>query len=409
MSDQQAHSATDILISGAGTPGLALALLLANTGLSVTLVDPAPLSRFDAGPDGRTSALMNGSVNILRATGGWNAAAGYGERLEILRIVDANGPGAPVSVDFEAGEIGFSQFGVNMPNNALTAALAQTALAHDRIQIVQTVVDAFDPTPPAAHVVLADGQAIRCALVIGADGRKSPVRDLSGIAVESHDYGQSAITCLLDHTRPHGNISTEFHRPAGPFTLVPLPGNRSSLVWVESRADAESLLRLPKQSFTKRLQELSQDALGEITLATPPSAFPLISQTACDIVADRVALVAEAAHVLHPIGAQGLNLSLRDVASLAEVIADARRLGQDIGSARVLANYAARRRHDLASRLVGTNGLNRLVSNDLGILRALRQTGLKTIGSVAPLRRFAMKQGLAPALDDSRLARGEAL
>jgi 2-octaprenyl-6-methoxyphenol hydroxylase len=401
----------DILICGAGAPGLTLALLLGRLGASVTLVERGALPSGRPGPaDGRTSALMQGSVNIVKATGGWDAAAPAGEPLKTLRIVDdSKGGSKTVSVDFGAGEIGLYAFGINMPNAALVAALAAQATKCKNIRILAPATlsaleaDAFGVT------AAVDGKKIRARLAVGADGRQSAVRDLSGIGVKTHAYGQRAITCLIGHSRPHNNVSTEFHRPSGPFTLVPLPGNRSSVVWVDFDAEAESFAALSRHAFTRALQDRSKGLLGEIELLSAPSSWPLFSLKADRLIAPRVALIAEAAHVLHPLGAQGLNLSLRDAAVLAETVADALRLGQDPGSEAVLNRYEARRRHDLLSRVVGTDSLNRLVSNDLSLLKSLRQAGLRTIGTVPPLKRFAMRQGLAPALDGCRLARGEAL
>jgi 2-octaprenyl-6-methoxyphenol hydroxylase len=407
MNDQR----TDILICGAGAPGLTLALLLGRLGASVTLVERSALPSGRPGPaDGRTSALMQGSVNIVKATGGWDAAAPAGEALKILRIVDdSKGGGKTVSVDFEAGEIGLDAFGINMPNAALVAALAAEAKKCRTIRILAPATLSALEADTFGVTATVGGEAIRARLAVGADGRQSAVRDLSGIHAKTHAYGQRAITCLIGHTRPHDNISTEFHRPSGPFTLVPLPGKKSSVVWVDFDAEAERFASLSRHAFTRALQDRSKGLLGEIELLSTPSSWPLFSLKADSLTAPRVALIAEAAHVLHPLGAQGLNLSLRDAAVLAETIADALRLGQDPGSETVLYQYGAKRRHDLMSRVVGTDSLNRLVSNDLSLLKSLRQAGLRTIGTVAPLKRFAMRQGLAPALEDCRLARGEAL
>jgi 2-octaprenyl-6-methoxyphenol hydroxylase len=405
------HERTDILICGAGAPGLTLALLLGRLGVSVTLVERGPLPAGKPGPgDGRTAALMQGSVNILKATRGWDGAAKAGEPLKILRIVDdSKGAGSAVSVDFEAGEIGLDAFGINMPNAALAASLTREVKACKNIRVMAPATLSALETDAFGITATVGGQQVRARLAVAADGRRSAVRDLSGINVSTHAYGQRAITCLIGHSRPHHNVSTEFHRPSGPFTLVPLPGQTSSVVWVDFDAEAESFAALSRHAFTRALQDRSKDILGEIEVLSAPSSWPLFSLKAHSLTGPRVALIAEAAHVLHPLGAQGLNLSLRDAAILAETVADAMRLGQDPGSDIVLKNYAAKRRHDLISRVVGTDGLNRLVSNDLSVLKSLRQAGLRTIAGVAPLKRFAMRQGLAPVLDDCRLARGEAL
>lgn len=402
---------TDILISGGGVPGLTLAILLAQEGLSVTLVERANLPALkDARPDGRTAALMQGSINILKHTGAWDQAAPHGRIMRTLRIADDNGKtGLPITVDFEAQDIGLDYFSVNMPNGMLTAALADKAKQlKDLSVIAPAIVDGLQPDDFGITATVG-GQAIRARLAIGADGRQSAIRELSGIQAATKSYGQRAICCLIDHSRPHHDISTEFHRPTGPFTLVPLPGNRSSIVWVDFDEAAEQHMARDRASFTRALQERSCDALGEITMVGTPSSWPLMQMKAEHLIAPRVALVAEAAHVLHPLGAQGLNLSLRDVAALAETIMDALRLGQDPGTDAVLKTYQRKRVQDMASRTAGTDWLNKMVSTKSLVLNTVRQSVLKTLDNVSLLRHLAMQEGLAPILKDSRLALGKAL
>ena len=397
---------TDILISGGGVPGLTLALLLGGLGLDVAVIEPHPPGPVATiKPDGRTAALMAKSINILTAAGVWNNCAPHGAPLNILRIIESE----KARADFHADEIGLSCFGINMPNNLQRAILTEKAAGNPHIKLITATLADFQTDDMGVTATLSDGQPLRARILVGADGRKSTVRDKSGIAVWERDYGQSAITCLIDHSRPHDNISTEFHRSGGPFTIVPLPGNRSSIVWVEYDADVENFLKLRRDDFEAALQERTENLVGKITLATPPQAWPLKALRAKNLIAQRVALIAEAAHVVHPLGAQGLNLSLRDVATLAEEITDAARRGQDIGSSNVLSRYESRRHADIWTRLAGTDGLNRIVSNDISLLRTLRGMGLKTIDAIEPLRRFAMNEGVMPGYDDSRLARGEKL
>lgn len=403
---------TDILIAGAGAPGLALALLLAGEGLDVTLLDPAPLTKIkDLKPDTRTVALMESSVNIIKATGAWERCKNHGENLEILRINDRNGGGRkqdPVQVDFKAQEIGKERFAVNIQNNVLRAALCEQAAAQN-IKYRQGTLTGLNADDFGITAVCGDGSALRARLIIGTDGRNSAVRELSGIKCRQKPYGQQAITCLIKHSRPHENISTEFHRPSGPFTLVPLPDNISSVVWVDFDAEVDSFMAMDKASFTQALQDRTEGALGTVTLAANPQSYPLISLKADRLVAKRTALAAEAAHVIHPLGAQGLNLSLRDIAALAETIIDAVRLGQDYGNKTILAHYEKRRRQDMLSRIIGTDGLNKLVSHDIGLLHNIRRMGLKTIGGIPPVKKMTMREGFSPSFDDSRLARGEGL
>jgi 2-octaprenyl-6-methoxyphenol hydroxylase len=227
--------------------------------------------------------------------------------------------------------------------------------------------------------------------------------------VKKHDYGQSAITCLIGHSRPHENISTEFHRSGGPLAFVPMNGNSSSIVWVERTGRAEEILRLKKEEFIAALESASGNDLGRLTLESPPTSWPLCAMKAEALSAPRAVLMAEAAHVLSPITAQGLNLSLRDVAALAEVLTDAARAGADIGSSAVLELYTRRRMPDMTIRAQGVDGLMRLVSSEHGLIKALRRTGLKAVSGIAPLKSLAMHHGLAPAVDEGRLIQGRPL
>lgn len=402
-----ARKTHDVLISGGGVPGLALAALLGDLGLDVVIIDPHPPVAVDAvKPDGRTAALMAGSVNILKAAGIWDDLKSHGAPLETLRIIESKSARA----DFRAGDIDLPWFGINMPNGIQRAVLAaQVARNKNIIFLSPSALDDFTIDDVGVSATLTNGETIRARLLVGADGRDSAVRERCGIPVWTRDYGQKAITCLIDHSKPHQNISTEFHRPGGPFTIVPLPGNSSSIVWVEYADDADAFLKLRRPDFEQALQDRTDGLVGKIHLATPPQSWPLKALRSKALTAPHVALIAEAAHVLHPLGAQGLNLSLRDAATLAEEIADAARRGQDIGSAAVLRRYEFRRRADIFTRLLGTDSLNRMVSNDVSLLRALRGVGLKTIDAIEPLRRFAMHEGVVPGYDDSRLSRDEGL
>ena len=388
----------DVLISGGGIPGLTLSALLSSLGLSVIVIDPnPPVPAKDIKADGRTSALMAGSVNILKSAGLWDRAHNRGAALETLRIIEST----TARVDFQAADIGQPYFGINMPNNIL-----RTLLSDD---VTQAELTSIVPDDVGLTATLNDGRKIRTRLLVGADGRASRTRELCNIDIWERDYGQRAITCIIDHSKSHQNISTEFHRPGGPFTIVPLPGHQSSIVWVEYADDADAFIKLSRQNFEQALQDRTEGLVGKITLASNPTSWPLKAMRAKSLTAPRTALIAEAAHVLHPLGAQGLNLSLRDVAALAEEIADAARNGLDIGSANVLNGYEFRRKADVLTRLFGTDTLNRMVSNDISLLKTLRVASLKTINAIEPLRRFAMNEGIVPGYDDSRLARGEPL
>jgi 2-octaprenyl-6-methoxyphenol hydroxylase len=404
---------TEALIIGGGIAGQTLAALLGGAGLDVCLVDsqPRPAKGKKGSAPGRTVALMNSSINVIQQTGIWKAIEPLSTPLRVMRIIDDSSPNIdPVTLSFSSREIEQDQFGFNIPNDELRAALSDYLEMLRHVTVFSPAsLSTFHTDGQKVYAALEDGQTITANLIIGTDGRGSLTRSLAGIEVEEHDYGQIAMTCLIDHTRAHDFTSTEFHRPGGPFTVVPMPGNRCSVVWVEKTDDAQEFLSLKKQAFEKALQDRSRGMLGKITLASDPESWPLKLVKAKALTAPRVALAAEAAHVISPIGAQGLNLSLRDVAELAETLIDAARLGEDTGSLSVLNRYAARRRTDIATRVTGIDGLNRIVSNNLVFLRGLRRMGLKSLEAIPPLKNLAMHQGLAPGADQGRLLKGEPL
>ena len=404
----------DVTISGAGPAGLALATLLGRAGLRVALIDATKPSSAKPAPDklsGRTAALLRGSINVLKQTGIWEDLKDECIALRSMRIIDDSLPASPqVRVEFHAVDIGYDEFGYNIPNAALVAALQKRMAAIKSIQHLAGVkLSSYSVQKNHALITLDDGRTIKTPLLIGTDGRNSPVREIAGIETKIHDYGQTAMTFLIEHSKPHNNTSTEFHRSGGPFTFVPMKGNVSSVVWVEKTEDAKAFLSMKKQDFARALQDRSTGLLGEITVKSNPESWPLMFLSANDLVAERVALAAEAAHVISPIGAQGLNLSLRDVAALAETIVDAARLGEDIGSGSVLSRYNRRRRLDIKTRTTGIDGLNRVVANDLFFLKDMRRLGLKGLDTIPALKQLVTHQGLAPSMDEGRLLLGQSL
>lgn len=412
MAANQTNSRADIVISGAGVAGLTLAVLLARAGLRVSIIDPADKKVLSNDAlSGRTVALMNSSLNILKAAGVWPALQPIANPLKTMTIIDVSRPKhGIVEESFEASDLGEEQYGFNIPNNALRAALFEAAQAEANITLyLERKLSDYSIDGSQAHVTLNNGKTLTAPLLIGADGRNSAVRSIAGIKHETKAYNQSAITCVINHSKSHNDTSTEFHRPVGPLALVPLPGNQSSVVWVNKTAQADELIKLSKQEFIQALQDETRDILGGITLEVNPQSWPLSSVKAKSLTAVRVALIAEAAHVMSPITAQGLNLSLRDVAGLAETIIDAARVGQDIGAKATLNAYVKRRRLDIDTRTFGVDHMNRIVSNDIEAIKGLRQAGLKTLSHVPPLKRFAMRVGLAPAIDEGRLAKGKSL
>lgn len=403
----------DIAISGAGPAGLTLATLLGRAGLRVALIDatPTPTKTSTEKLSGRTAALLRGSINVLKQTGIWEDLKPHAIPMRSMRIIDDSLPSSPqVRVEFHASDIGYEEFGFNIPNAALTASLQTRVSAVKTINhLVSVKLSSYSIQKNHALITLDDGRTIKTPLLIGTDGRNSPVRDIAGIETKIHDYGQTAMTFLIEHSKSHNNTSTEFHRSGGPFTFVPMQGNLSSVVWVEKTDDAKTFLSMKKQDFARALQDRSTGLLGEITVKSNPESWPLMFLSANDLVAERVALAAEAAHVISPIGAQGLNLSLRDVAALAETIVDAARLGEDIGSGSVLSRYSRRRKLDIKTRTTGIDGLNRVVANDLFFLKDMRRLGLKGLDTIPALKQLVTHQGLAPSVDEGRLLLGQSL
>lgn len=400
----------DLVIAGGGLAGLALAAILGRAGVRVDIIDPgsapAPLAGLKA--SGRTVALMESSLHILRAAGIGAVIEDYGCPLENMRIVDDSRAGDdPITRDFEAHDIGLPRFGMNLPNNILRSALFETISAAKAVRFHGgRVVEHFEAEEQNILVKLDNGETLSARLLAGADGRRSAVRALAGIEIRKHEYGQSAITCVINHSRSHNNTATEFHRPGGPLAFVPMKGNQSSIVWVETTEQAEALIALPRDAFEQTLQTKSANILGGITLETSPECWPLMSLRANALQAPRTVILAEAAHVMSPITAQGLNLSLRDVAALAETVVDALRLGLDPGSSAAVRGFERRRVPDVLSRVTWVDLLNRVVSNDSEPVKDLRRAGLKAVSRIAPLRHAAMRYGLAPSIDQGRLARG---
>jgi 2-octaprenyl-6-methoxyphenol hydroxylase len=391
----------DIGVAGAGPAGLAAALCLSRLGLRVALVGPrARLA------DTRTAALFTGSVQLLRNLGTWEGCGRAAEPLVAIRILDDMGAllRAP-EVLFTATEVGLDAFGYNVPNGALVDALhQQVAAAADRITLIETsaVTELVVATDKVA-LRLADGETLNVRLVVGADGRNSVCRTAAGIGAQTWRYEQSALTCTFSHQRPHHDISTEFHRPAGPLTVVPLPGRVSSLVWVERPAVARRLADMDEATFRSTLETRLQGLLGPLGEMGPRGLFPLSGLTADDAGRNRVALVGEAAHVIPPIGAQGLNLGFRDAAILADCVSDTLQMRSDIGAPATLAAYARARRLDIATRAWSIDLLNRSLISGLLPVQLLRGAGLFALKTINPLRRLAIREGLAPSFLTPRL------
>ncbi len=385
----------EIVIAGGGVPALCLSLILSKNGIKSTIIEPfKPSKPEDTEITGRTVALWQSSINILKKAGIFESIEDISGLLKAMQIIDdSHFPhGSMFDVQFFAHEINLDAFGYNIPAAPLLSFAADIAEKDKNIDIIYgaSVADISD------FVELDNGEKIDANLIIGADGRNSKVRKAKGIDVRRCEYEQSAITCLIEHSKSHNNISTEFHRNGGPFTIVPLKGNISSIVWMENSKEAEKFISMNKHDFIESLQVRTRNLVGEISLKTNPELFPIIGIKSKSIIADKTALIAEAAHVISPIGAQGMNLSLRDVADLSEIIIEAKKLGLDISSKSVLSKYERKRKNDINSRFTMIDGLNRIVSNNLETVRGLRRFGLKAISTIPILKKKVMMEGLAP-------------
>lgn len=393
------------VVVGRGPAGLTAAIALAEGGTQTVLVGLRP-----AKPDNRTTALLADSVTALDTLGVWSLCRAKAAPLKVMRIVDDTGRlwRAP-EVRFDASEIGLDAFGYNIENRHLIDAMEERARNLSGLQIVDGEVLAIKTERDGVAIDLKDGATYRAPIAIGADGRNSICRSAAGIDMDERDYPQVAITLCVRHSRPHQDKSTEFHTPNGPFTLVPLPDNRSSLVWVVDPETADDLASLEDVELSAEIERASYSILGRIEAEPARGRFPLRVATARRFADRRIALVGEAAHVIPPIGAQGLNLGLRDAATISELAIKADRQSQDIGGAEMLASYDRLRRADVGSRTFAIDLLNRTLLSDFLPAQSMRGLGLYLIDRIGPLRRAVMREGVAPAAARPRLMRGEAL
>jgi len=391
---------TDILISGGGVAGLSAAAAFGSAGFSVICVDPAPpVTEAEAdGADLRTTAFLQPSIPVLEAAGLWQRLEPHAAALQIMRIVDAGGedPEPRIVKDFDASDISDQPFGWNLPNwllrREMVARLAELPNVDFRPGTATTGLMTRDTE---AFVRLSDGARVRARMVVAADGRNSTMRQALDIPVRTLRYGQKALAFAVTHPIPHQNVSTEIHRSGGPFTLVPLPdrGGRpcSAIVWMERGAEADRLAALPVPEFEEEMNLRSCGLFGPLTLVTRRSLWPIISQVAERMQGQRTALVAEAAHVVPPIGAQGLNMSLADLRVLLD-LATADPGG--IGNAAMLERYERARHLEVQARVTGIDMLNRASMIGAQPLRDLRAGALNALYSMAPVRRTLMRAGL---------------
>jgi 2-octaprenyl-6-methoxyphenol hydroxylase len=396
---------TDVIVVGGGPAGYAAALATAAAGVATTLIaGPMPTG------DNRTTALLAGSVKALETLGVWDRCKDKAAPLRVMRLVDDTHRllRAP-EVAFDCNELGLDAFGWNIANSDLMAAFRLQASSNQHLHVVEATATHVSTDDNIAIVTLNDGTPLAGRVLFAADGRKSMTREAAGIAMRAHPYPQVAVTLNLAHTRPHNDNSTEFHTPTGPFTLVPLPGDRSSLVCVVDQAQADLLMAMDDATLALELERRAQSILGRFTIEKGRAAWPLSSITAERFGARRVLLIGEAGHVFPPIGAQGLNLGLRDAAIAAELVVGAQSRGDDPGSDDITAAYDRQRRADVTLRTTAVDVLNRSLLSAWLPVHGLRGAGLYALKTFGPLRRMVMREGVAPRLSEPRLMRGEAL
>jgi 2-octaprenyl-6-methoxyphenol hydroxylase len=402
---------TDVIIAGGGMVGLTLALALSGGGLKVVVADPlTPEQMADARFDGRVSALAFASVRMMRALGLWERLAPFAQPINDIVVSDAKLGRAPspLSLHFDHAEIG-EPLGQIVENRHIRQALL-AAVAHEaRIDLLAgRAVKGLTVAPGEAQAVLSDGTVLSAPLLVAAEGRDSLLREAQGIGTVDWAYPQTAIVTIVEHERAHEGVAYEHFLPAGPFAILPMTGKRSSLVWTERAAEAPNMMALDEDGFAAQIGLRFGNHWGAVRPAGPRWSYPLNFHLARATVRERFALVGDAAHTIHPIAGQGLNLGLKDVAALAETVLDAARLGLDFGRAEALQRYERWRRFDNFVLAAGTDTLNRLFSNDIAPLRLARDLGLAAVDRIAPLRRFFMRHAGGDVGRLPRLLQGEA-
>lgn len=404
---------TDIIIAGGGLVGNALAIALAQGGLAVTVIDPLPReAQLETAFDGRTSAISSGSVRILNHIGVWPRCSPEAQPIHDIRVCDQDKPGYVHYSDKDVGE----PFGYIIENQLLRRGLYQTLEAEAGITRITGKVEGFTRGTASATVLLSDGSTITAPLLIAADGRFSALREQAGIAHRVISYAQTAIVCVIEHEHPHAGLALEKFYPAGPFAALPLKPqngiNRSGIVWTEHEQDAPHYLALSDAEFTAELQGRLGDAAtsywGTARVIGKRFAYPLKLMHAEQFVSDRVALVGDAAHGIHPIAGQGVNLGYRDVAVLAELLIEQRSLGLDLGDAALLARYQRRRKFDSVSMTASTDLLNRLFSNRLPGMSLLRRAGMVAVDHLPPVKQFFMRHAMGLVGDLPRMMKDPA-
>jgi 2-octaprenyl-6-methoxyphenol hydroxylase len=387
----------DIIVAGAGAAGLSAAIALADAGFQTLCV-----GRLDFEAHGRTVALFEGSLRFYRALGLWPRLAPLAAPIETISMIDDTGAAFRArTLRFSASEIGLPAFGANIENNTLVETLATIAREKPGLTLHEGFLADIVFEKDRVRATAEDGSVFDAKLLVAADGRRSLGRSKAGIGARAWTYPQTALTVFLAHEYPHKQISTEFHTRSGPCTLVPLPAkdgapHRSSLVWLMNAADAKRRAGLSPDALAAEIEQQVHGHLGAMRLDGQPGFFPMTGLRVSRLAGHRIALIGEAAHVFPPLAAQGLNLSLRDMANLVEILEDAKRLGHDIGAAPTLSAYSVERRSDISVRTLGIDVLNRSLLTDLVPIDFLRSAGVLAFSLIGPLRRAIMREGILP-------------
>ncbi|HVV65123.1 MAG TPA: FAD-dependent monooxygenase [Rhizomicrobium sp.] len=401
----------DVIIGGGGMVGLTLALALAKAGLKVAVCDPVPKSAaLDAQFDGRVSAIAYAAVRMYRALGVWDHLEPHAQPIEDILVTDAapGRPASPFSLHFDSEEAG-APLGHIVENRHIRSALFAVAESAPNLELIAPAALADLRTDPfSVAATLSNGETISARLAVAADGRDSAMRERMNIGVVGWSYPQIGIVATVEHEKPHKGVAYEHFLPAGPFAILPMTGNRSSLVWTERETLAPAILKLPEDEFDAEMRTRFGSHLGAARVVGPRWSYPLKFHLARAYVRPRFALAGDAAHGIHPIAGQGLNLGLKDAAALAETVLDAARLGLDFGQIDALQRYERWRRFDSFTLAAATDALTRLFSNDIAPVRIVRDLGMGIVDRIGPARRFFMRHAGGDVGKLPRLMKGEA-
>ena len=395
---------SDAIIAGGGLVGMSMAIAIAQCGASVIVLEKTSMpSQLEANFDGRVSAIAYGSQQILDHLGVWQHIKPHAEPILDIRVTDGD---TPFFLHYDHNEVGDKPFGYIAENRHTRIALQKVAAQYANIEVIDNCsISSISVNASQATVALTDGQSLQCRLLIGADGRQSHIRKLSGIAKTEWSYQQVAIVCTIEHEKPHHGLAQERFLPAGPFAVLPMTGNRSSLVWVEPADRVGIYLGLPEAEFVQEITERVGNYLGRIKTTGPRFSYPLSLMHANRYSAERIALIGDAAHGMHPIAGQGVNLGWRDVAALAELIEKQFTVGMDIGGSEVLDAYQRWRRFDNISMLAVTDMLTRLFSNKILPLQIARDLGMWAVGKMPPAKKLFMRHAMGLVGDLPKILR----